>query len=283
MKRIYFFGLFIALSLNFLQAQLLWKITGNELKNPSYIFGTHPLIPVAFLDSVQGLYKAFNECDIVVGEVAVNNIEANELLRKAALIPDNKTIKDFLPEEKYKLVDTELKSVLKIGLKELSKMHPALILSLYEIELFKKLTGIYDDAQSDSYFQIAATKKGKKVTGLETIEQQINRTMNRQDIQHQADILAETVVKKDSLNRELLIFNKLYKKGKTDDLLLLSKRSVNIAEEDIDNRNADWLRKLPELMSKKSCFIAVDILHLPGDKGLINGLKQAGYKVKSVE
>lgn len=283
MKRIYFFGLFIALSLNFLQAQLLWKITGNELKNPSYIFGTHPLIPVAFLDSVQGLYKAFNECDIVVGEVAVNNIEANELLRKAALIPDNKTIKDFLPEEKYKLVDTELKSVLKIGLKELSKMHPALILSLYEIELFKKLTGIYDDAQSDSYFQIAATEKGKKVTGLETIEQQINRTLNRQDIQHQADILAETVVKKDSLSRELLIFNKLYKKGKTDDLLLLSKRSVNIAEEDIDNRNAEWLRKLPELMSKKSCFIAVDILHLPGDKGLINGLKQAGYKVKSVE
>ncbi len=283
MKRIYFFGLFIVLSLNFLQAQLLWKITGNELKNPSYIFGTHPLIPVVFLDSVQGLYKAFNECDIVVGEVVINNIEANELLRKAALIPDNKTIKDFLPEEKYKLVDTELKSVLKIGLKELSKMHPALILSLYEIELFKKLTGIYDDAQSDSYFQIAATEKGKKVTGLETIEQQINRTLNRQDIQHQADILAETVVKKDSLSRELLIFNKLYKKGKMDDLLLLSKRSVNIAEEDTDNRNAEWLKELPGLMSKKSCFIVVNILHLPGDQGLINGLKQAGYKVKSVE
>ncbi|MGB4413821.1 MAG: TraB/GumN family protein [Paludibacter sp.] len=283
MKRIYFFGLFIVLSLNFLQAQLLWKITGNEHKIPSYIFGTHPLIPVAFLDSVQGLYKAFNECDIVVGEVVINNIEANELLRKAALIPDNKTIKDFLPEEKYELVDTELKSVLKIGLKELSKMHPALILSLYEIELFKKLTGIYDDAQSDSYFQIAATEKGKKVTGLETIEQQINRTINRQDIQHQADKLVETIVKKDSLSRELLIFNQLYKKGKTDDLLLLSKRSVHIAEEDIDKRNADWLKKLPELMSKKSCFIAVNILHLPGDKGLINGLKQAGYKVKSVE
>ena len=283
MKRIYFFGLFIVLSLNFLQAQLLWKVTGNGLENPSYIFGTHPLIPVAFLDSVQGLYKAFNECDIVVGEVVVTNIEAKELLWKAALIPDNKTIKDYLPEEKYKLVDTELKSVLKIGLKELSKMHPALILNLYEIELFKKLTGIYDDAQSDSYFQIAATEKGKKVTGLETIEQQINRTFNRHDIQQQAGILAETVTKKDSLSRELLIFNQLYKKEKTDDLLLLSKRSVNIAEEDIDNRNADWLRKLPELMSKKSCFIAVDILHLPGDKGLINGLKQAGYKVKSVE
>jgi len=214
MKRIYFFGLFIVLSLNFLQAQLLWKITGNEHKIPSYIFGTHPLIPVAFLDSVQGLYKAFNECDIVVGEVVINNIEANELLRKAALIPDNKTIKDFLPEEKYELVDTELKSVLKIGLKELSKMHPALILSLYEIELFKKLTGIYDDAQSDSYFQIAATEKEKKVTGLETIEQQINRTINRQDIQHQADKLVETIVKKDSLSRELLIFHQLYKKEK---------------------------------------------------------------------
>jgi len=100
MKRIYFFGLFIVLSLNFLQAQLLWKITGNEHKIPSYIFGTHPLIPVAFLDSVQGLYKAFNECDIVVGEVVINNIEANELLRKAALIPDNKTIKEFFTGRK---------------------------------------------------------------------------------------------------------------------------------------------------------------------------------------
>ena len=71
---------------SFSQAQLLWKISGNGLKHPSYLFGTHHLITIQFLDSVPGLFKAFNECETVVGEMVLNNIDVSAKIQQAAKI-----------------------------------------------------------------------------------------------------------------------------------------------------------------------------------------------------
>jgi uncharacterized protein YbaP (TraB family) len=55
-------------------------------------------------------------------------------------------------------------------------------------------------------------------------------------------------------------------------------------EEDalINNRNADWLTKMPAIMSAKPTFFAVGAGHLPGDKGVLQLLKNAGYTVEGV-
>lgn len=47
------------------------------------------------------------------------------------------------------------------------------------------------------------------------------------------------------------------------------------AEEDamIYNRNKTWAQKLPAIMKAAPTFVAVGALHLPGDKGLLNLLK----------
>src|ERR1035437_677815 len=142
-KTLLLFSLFLSLSA--IHAQLLWKVTGNGLKHPSYLFGTHHLISIQFLDSVPGLFKAFNECDAVVGEMVINNIDATAKIQQAAIMPDHQKIKDLLNDEEYKLVDNELKSVLKFGLKDVSIMNPTLILTMYEMEIYKKLTGFSDD------------------------------------------------------------------------------------------------------------------------------------------
>ena len=42
-------------------AQLLWKVSGNGLNQPSYIIGTHHLAPFSIMDSIAGLKKAMNE------------------------------------------------------------------------------------------------------------------------------------------------------------------------------------------------------------------------------
>ena len=50
----------------------------------------------------------------------------------------------------------------------------------------------------------------------------------------------------------------------------------------LDIRNKEWVTQLPELMKLNSCFIAVGALHLPGENGLIQLLRRAGYKVVAV-
>ena len=256
------------------------------MNHPSYLFGTHHLIPISFLDSVPGLYKAFNSCEIVVGEMVLSNIDATVAIQQAAIMPNHIKITDLLNEEDYKLVDKELKSILKLGLKDLSVMNPSLILSLYELEVYKKITGFSNDIQSDSYFQLVATEKNKKVVGLETIEQQISFLFGNGSLERQAQILVESVLHKDSTLTEVVNLNKLYRAGKIEELIEFSKEKTNIVSMNdeeyaklVDNRNADWITKLPSLFKQSSCFVAVGAMHLGGKKGLIKLLEKAGYKL----
>ena len=271
---------------SFTQAQLIWKITGNGIKKPSYLFGTHHLIPIQFLDSIPGLYKAFNECEKVVGEMVLNNIDATEKIQQAAIMPNNLRIDSLLKPADYKLVDTELKSVLKFGLKDVPILNPTMLVTMYELEVYKKLTGFTDDKQSDSYFQLVAVQKDKKVIGLENLDQQIKFLFGSTDYKRQAQILVETVRRKNEMLKEMLQLNKLYKTGKLDQLVELSKGKGNITDMTdeeyaimVDNRNADWVTKLPQIIKESSCFIAVGALHLGGKNGLIKLLQKKGYKV----
>jgi len=183
-----------------------------------------------------------------------------------------------------------LKSVLKLGLKNVSIMNPSLILTMYEMEIYKKLTGFSDTKQSDSYFQLVAAEKGKKVIGLETVDQQIEVLFGNGTLERQANVLVEAIQHKDKILSEMIQLNKLYKAGKIDELAELSKGKDNITEMTeeeyaklVDNRNAEWLKKLPSILKDGSSFIAVDAMHLGGKNGLVKQLQKAGYKIKAVD
>ena len=157
------------------------------------------------------------------------------------------------------------------------------------MEIYKKLTGFTEDVQTDSYFQLVAAEQDKKVVGLETVEQQITILFGNASLQRQAEVLVETMKQKDSALVELVHMNKLYKAGKIDELVQLSKgknkKSDMTLEEYaklVDNRNTDWLTKLPQLFQESSCFVAVGALHLGGQNGLVKLLQKKGYKVTAV-
>lgn len=273
-----------------IQAQLLWKVTGKGLKHPSYLFGNHRLISIQFLDSVPGLFKAFNDCDKVVSEMVFNNIDATAKIQQAAIMPGNLKINDLLNEEQSKILDNEFKSVLKLSLKNVSTMNPSLVRTMYEMEIYKKLTGLTDNKQSDSFFQLVAEEKDKTIIGLETIDQQIDILYGNGTLEQQADMLVETVQHKDEILTKMIQLIKLYKAGKIDELVELSKGKDHITDMTeqeytklVDNLNNDWMKKLPVLFKESTCFVAIDAIHLGGKNGLIKKLQQAGFKVKAVE
>lgn len=51
----------------------------------------------------------------------------------------------------------------------------------------------------------------------------------------------------------------------------------------IDNRNALWIQRVPELIQEASSFIAVGAGHLGGENGLIEQLRALNYTVVSME
>ena len=70
----------------------------------------------------------------------------------------------------------------------------------------------------------------------------------------------------------------------------LTIRSVETGEmtpeefrEMITDRNRRWVEVMPEIMEAKPTLFVVGAGHLPGDEGVIELLKAAGYKVKAVK
>ena len=289
MKKIILYCLFFIFGISTTQGQLLWKITGKGLKNPSYLFGTHHLIPIQFLDSVPGLYPAFNSTKMVVSEVVLNNLDATPAIRKAALLPDTITIRGLLNQAEYEFVNQELTNTLRMSLDNLNKMHPSLISKLYELELYKKYEHFDENTQSDTYFQLVAAKKGIPIAGLETVEQQV-KLLFPENIKKETQLLVASIRNKEMLIQEMREMNQLYREGNLDALEVLANQSNkqwNVSEEEnkklIDDRNINWVKQLPDLIKNNSCFVAVGALHLPGNKGLIKLLKNEGYKVIPVK
>ena len=196
------------------QSQLLWQVSGHGLTRPSYLFGTHHLIPVSFLDSVPGLL---------------------------------------------------------IGLKELALMKPAAIRTMYETELYRQHTGFDDDTQSDSYFQQIAARQGKQVIGLESVDMQIALLFGNDDQKQEALSLVETVSHREEGLQEIETLNALYKAGEIDRLVKMAQEQgdpLAMPPEEYD-RNQAWAEQLPDLMQARPCFIAVEAMHLGGEKGLV--------------
>ena len=102
MKKVLLTLVMISVSLG-LSAQRLWKISGNGLEKPSYIFGTHHLAPASIADSTAGFSEALDAVERVYGEVDMSLAMAPAAQMKVAsmiMAPADSTLsKVFSPEE----------------------------------------------------------------------------------------------------------------------------------------------------------------------------------------
>jgi len=271
--------------------QVLWQITGADLKKPSYLFVTHDLIPIQFLDSIPELFRLYNHCDIVVSEVVLNYVDDLMEFQRAAVMPNNTTIADLLNFEDFTTVSNELKSVTGTELNSSSRLHPSLILALYRTELFKSATKFTEGTQSDSYFQLIASQQDKRIIGLETAEQQIfHLLLENKTLERDARLLVNAVMNKDSVLSGMLDEVKFYKTGNIDALSDALKQkeqirysSVDIYEQQLKQRNMQQLTQILELINISPCFITINAIHLQGRFGLINQLREKKYSVKEVK
>jgi uncharacterized protein len=271
-----------------LDKALLWKVSGNGLTEPSYIFGTYHLLGEKFLAEVPEIDAPFKNAKGIVVETV---IDSSKLLSISmmAVMRDNK-ISNLLSAEDFKLVETELYKLSGLNLKSLDMFKPAQInamLVLFQSQkLNEKILSQYTGLPLDIHFASTAKKLSKPVTQLETLEAQMKMLLDHFPVEEQARQLAEYVKRNDMISKAHVDMLQLYMKR---DLPGLLKMMESIPEELSGNsdfllkdRNVKWVKTLPDVMRSGSQFIAVGAGHLPGKDGLIALLQQAGYRVDPV-
>jgi hypothetical protein len=195
-------------------------------------------------------------------------------LAKKMILPNEKSIKDFMNPEDYKKLETYCKDSVKLSDKKIAqyfRLKPYFATSM----LVKDMIG--DFKTYDKEIEKLASEKKIKNVGLETIDDQLS-IFDSIPIEKQLEELnGDLNLMKDY--RELLL---LYKTGNVDEMAAQATKELD-GEKLLFSRNKKWVPILDKLVKENATFIAVGAAHLGGETGMINQLRKFGYQVKSIE
>ena len=300
MKRIVF-TLVFACAVLCASAQLLYRISGNGLPSPSYIIGTYHLADVGFVDSIPGIHQAMNDCQQVYGELVMSDMLGGDsvaLMQQAMMLPEGMTLQKLLTANEMSRLNAFMKELMGMDMnnplvaQQMGKMTPSALSTLLSVYTFVKKGGNFNVQNSfDDYFQKQARNHGKAVGGLETLAFQIKVLYGGKSLERQKELLmcqVDNAAFMDEMTDRVI---KAFYAQDLDALMKALDEKLNNScdtspEEEnelIYNRNSNWVKKMPALMVKKPTLFAVGAAPLPGEKGVLNLLRQAGYKVEGVK
>lgn len=282
--------LFVAISSN---AQILYKVSGNGAKGDSYVMGTHHLAPISILDSLESFNSAINSVDAVYGEIdqsEMNSPQTQQKMMMAAMAPTDSTLSKVFTKEQYDSIDNVLKKYSggQAALNMLEPMIPTLVSQQLAILINMQIIPNFNPMQQlDTHVKAIGAQAGKEVNGFETVEFQIN-VLFGDPISKQAEDLLESIRKEDMMKS--FSFD-LYNAYITQDIEKLRQLMIDpdlgLEPEDeakmLTNRNINWVNQLKTILPQKSVFVCVGAGHLPGENGVLNLLRQAGYTITPVK
>ena len=80
---------------------LLYKITGKDLKNPSFLFGTIHVICSPDMISMEKLGGYLDRTEQLILEIDMDNAAEMMGMQKGVVLPDGKTVTQFLHAQQY--------------------------------------------------------------------------------------------------------------------------------------------------------------------------------------
>lgn len=266
-----------------LEKSLLWEITGNDLKAPSYLFGTIHVIcaddyfwPDYFNEALQQTEQLCLEMDIASTETRMKL--ANLMLN----MDGNKLSEKFDEQEWAQFQEFVKKSAPIVPAVALDMMKPQAILMMMSMS---QIT--CSDVQSyEMELMEKAGERGMKVVGLETVEQQAKVILSIPE--EQAIDMIKASMRSSSSGVAAKQFADMMNLYKSQDISALHEISTKDSLVKLDgkaflsDRNEDWIDKMKQMMSEKRTFFAVGAAHLAGEDGVINLLRKAGYTLKPV-
>ena len=261
---------------------LFWEISGNGLKESSFLYGTMHTQDDRVFQFKEGVMDAFNHAKIYAMELNVDSIDQVALLSKL-IMDSTHSLKTLLTESEYTMVSDFFRDSLRQPLFLFEKMQPlftAQMVSLRDLEAQQA------DAL-DIYFFKEAKKQKKQTIGLEKTIEQID-AFSSISYELQAEGLVDAVKNygnEDELDMDAMM--KYYVEGNLDKLLEMT---TEYDEEDEEmskifndvflvKRNHNMADRAEPFIKKGSTFIAVGAAHLPGEEGIIELLRKKGYKV----
>ena len=275
-----FFVLLPAISNAQTDKSLLWRISGNGLSQSSYLFGTIHLICADKFLWTPAMESAFGISDKVCFELDLS--DGSMMADAAAQMVDlsGKKLKDYFTVEQYAKLTDYFQAHVGIDLAQLQQMKPFVL----QMFMVAKSTGCDKPVSYEDSLMKLAKVQHKPIMGLEVVKEQIDVLERTPTEKVVADIL-KGISAPEAVDDGYDKMVEVYVKQDLPELYRVTTTDSSLKDDlgaFLDERNKKWIVRMVDKMPQASTFFAVGAGHLYGANGVINLLKQAGYKVEPV-
>ena len=305
-KKTLFTALLFTAAVLTVNAQLMFRISGNGLEKPSYILGTIHVLSGDLLDSIPAFLEAESQCQQLFVESDVTDQkdrqERHAAGRQVMTLPDGKTIADVLGEERMAILQERLKESCHINLadsaaKNLLHFQPSFFtLSLNTVILMEALQK-YPAMRNGNMMDVACMKRAKargwKVGNLDQI-------ITSEDLEKNKETLSPIDEQVDSLMAILNNFDERKQKTlkESEEALNMGdywtagdyegfERFIQPANEAspafFAERNKKWMPIIIEAAKEMPTLFVFGAGHLAGPEGVVRMLRDAGYTVEQLK
>jgi uncharacterized protein YbaP (TraB family) len=261
---------------------LLWEITGNGLKKPSYLFGTMHVSSKMVFHLNDSFYIGIKNADVVALELDPQ-LWQDQLFRYQKMENNLRFYtqgapNDYITEKSFQIEKYEDK--LKAALSE----EPTIINGLL-YRTFQQNADFEEDTYLDLYIYQTGKKLGKQATGVENFFEterlilEATQDMMKDKKRKSSDADGEGVYSLEKKTQDA------YRKGDLDMLDSLEKMmqtSDAYLEKFLYRRNEIQANSIDSIVKNHSLFVGVGAAHLPGKRGVIELLRKKGYKLRPI-
>lgn len=229
---------------------------------------------------------AFERSDNLVLEVDIspeNQKTAAQEILGLTLYPNNKSLKAELSGDVYSKLDSAFTKS-GLSLERMNGLKPVMaVLTLTQVELMK--LGVTSDGV-DKYFLEKANAAGKHLLFLENIEDQIKLIVKMgEGVEN--DYVLQSLEELKYYREEFEESIAFWRKGNTSQMLEQIDEYRNdypeLYQSLLVERNNNWIPQLEKYMETSEVeFVVVGAMHLPGPDGVLQKMKDKGYKVEQL-
>ena len=274
---------------------ILWKIE-KPGRPTSYLFGTVHLTDERVTTLSPAVEKAIEDSKSIALEVSdLSEAATSTVIAKSAplvMYTDGRHLDGLLSSSEYETVKSIItRSGMPADLAALFKPWiVTMILSVSDCERAKLQAG---GRVLDMKLAEMGKARGMEVVGLETISTQIEALAAVPE-QQQLDMLRSSLRFADRTNDMMETLVQLYVKRRISAALpfqiALAQQAgigdqafAGFQQQLLFERNEKMRAVAEPLLEQGGVFIAIGALHLPGDRGLVELLRQGGYTVAAIE
>lgn len=263
----------------------LWQLDGSN--NTIFLLGSVHLLRPSDYPLPKIIEAAYDEAELLLMELDTDDLDpaqTSALVSRLGTL-ESGTLADVLGATRHATAQ-ELADAAGLPLQQLQGLKPWLVAITVEQLMLTRLG--FDAAQGvESHFTRRAARDGKRIDGLETLEQQLDILDGLpQDVQ--VTLLMETLENSRTFAADMAELISAWRRG---DVAALEKEVLpEIASQPllfdalVRRRNENWAARLEELLDQPDDYLViVGTLHLVGDEGLPAMLERRGHPVRQLQ